>query len=76
MAGLKHCRMARMTPTLPDRRQTLALLLSGALGNGLAQAQTQPGWPAKPVKLIVPFAPGGPAELCHARQWHRHPPGR
>jgi tripartite-type tricarboxylate transporter receptor subunit TctC len=42
--------------------RNLALLLAFLVGcslEGLAQAQS---WPAKPVKLVVPFAPGGSAD--------------
>lgn len=38
------------------RRGASALLLASALAPGLARAQE---WPARPIKLIVPFAPGG-----------------
>ena len=46
----------------PERRAWLKRLIvasSLALAAGLAQAQA---WPAKPVRIIVPAAPGGSAD--------------
>ena len=36
------------------------LILGGALLAGLASAQ---GYPARPIKLILPFAPGSPSDM-------------
>lgn len=37
----------------------LAVLGGQPLLHAQAQAQAQPAWPAKPIKLIVPYTPGG-----------------
>ena len=53
-------------PALPHRRLR-RLVLAGALAclpAGALHAQTaQPAWPQRPIKLIVAFAPGGPADI-------------
>ena len=39
------------------------LLVSGLLANFAAHAQDAAGYPARPVKIIVPFAPAGPTDV-------------
>lgn len=43
------------------RRRTLAALVAGALG--LSRAPAQAGFPARPLRIIVPFTPGGSSDV-------------
>jgi tripartite-type tricarboxylate transporter receptor subunit TctC len=46
-----------------NRRQFLRVAASGAIAGSLTPTFSQPRWPAKPVKLVVPFAPGGGSDI-------------
>lgn len=51
------------TPFLPRRNLLGVLLGSAVLGLVATPAQAQDKWPSKPVRIVVPFAPGGTTDL-------------
>lgn len=46
---------------MTDRRRVLALLAAGPFAGGPASAQ--PSFPARPLRLVVPFTPGGSSDV-------------
>ncbi|MEG1456388.1 MAG: ABC transporter substrate-binding protein, partial [Comamonas sp.] len=46
-----------------DRRQWVQLALAGGLGATLAPAFAQAKYPNKAIRMIIPFTPGGSADI-------------
>jgi tripartite-type tricarboxylate transporter receptor subunit TctC len=48
---------------LPSRRKVLQTAAISAASVAVPALLAQPAWPAKPIRFIVPFAPGGTSEV-------------
>jgi tripartite-type tricarboxylate transporter receptor subunit TctC len=50
-------------PTHGERRAALLWALAGAASSWAVAARAQAAWPSRPIRFVVPFAPGGSSEI-------------
>src|SRR2546422_9930433 len=50
-------------PIFPPRRKLMACAVTAGLACIAGPALAQAAWPAKPIRIIVPFPAGGPTDI-------------
>src|SRR5215468_4003819 len=62
--GSRFCRPAEETAMDIRRRQFLQLAAGATAFSTIPRLGLTQEYPARPVRMIVPFAPGGPTDVC------------
>jgi len=65
-----RCPLSPASPASLDRRQWVQLALAGGLGATLVPAFAQASYPSKAIRLVIPFTPGGSADILGRAMGH------